>query len=644
LIKEKLSFEKFVERSRTVHSDKYEYTTYDGIDTKTTIICKIHGGFLQTPYGHMKGQGCPLCHFEKLSTLYSKGLEKFIIEANIIHDNLYDYSKCEYKNTKIPVEIGCKIHGSFFQRPDVHLRGFKCPKCSGLQKLNTEEFIKRAKAVHNDRYDYSLVAYSNTRTKIKIICPYDEHGIFEQVPNSHLQGRGCPKCLYHGEIETGKSLEKIFPFVNITHQHIIQHNGRKLVIDYFFIYNDIHYFVEYNGIQHYQSITFNGMQKDMADKNFIKQQVRDSFLKEYCNQNSINLIEIDSRKVSIPKIELYLRSVLPISDYSNLQLERSYAFEDVAIKQKKNICSSRLDADISSEIIRGVKLEVPLIASNMSTVVNANFCVQLSKLGALGILHRADDKNNILSSIKVIARECEWVAASIGIENNQFDFARNIIDAGCNIITIDVAHGFSDTVLDLAKKIKKNFPHIKIIVGNTTNENMIYECYDFVDAIKVGIAQGLACETKNTAGCTEKQFSAVLKFKNISKKFGMPIISDGGIREPADFTKAIAAGANSVMAGSIFAACPESAAPFVYINGKEQKLYAGMASEYVQNEWKGGLKSGTCAEGGVRYLDVGLSMDKLLERYSGALRSGITYAGANSIISFQQNVEFVRLT
>ena len=324
-------------------------------------------------------------------------------------------------------------------------------------------------------------------------------------------------------------------------------------------------------------------------------------------------------------------------------IERSYGFEDIAIKQKKNLVKSRLDVNIDTEIIRGIKRPLGLIAANMSTVINADFYIALYKAGAFGILHRADSKENIISDIKKVAKECEYVAASIGVENDQFDFCKDIIKNGCNVITIDIAHGYSDSVINLGKKIKLYNPEVKIILGNATNVDIIYETYHFADAIKVGIAQGLACETKNTAGCTEKQFSAVLRFKNISKDFGIPIISDGGIREPADFTKAIAAGANSIMAGSIFAACPESAEEYVTFKGETKKLYAGMASVYVQNKWKGGLKPGTCAEGGIRFLEPGPSLSKLLEIYAGALRSGITYAGGNDICSFQKNAEFISL-
>lgn len=333
-----------------------------------------------------------------------------------------------------------------------------------------------------------------------------------------------------------------------------------------------------------------------------------------------------------------------LSPVTSLQLmEKSFGFENIAIKQKKNICQSRLDVNIESEVIRGIRRPIPIIASNMSTVTNASFYIKIFKLGGLAILHRADTSENILESIRAVSKECDVVAASIGVDYDQFDFAKLMIRNGCNVITIDIAHGYSDYVLNIGKKIKQFSPSTKIILGNTTNVDLLHESYDFADAIKVGIAQGLACETKNTAGCTEKQFSAVLKFKHISKKFGMPIISDGGIREPADFTKAIAAGANSVMIGSVLAACPESAAETVVENYKTYKLYAGMASEYVQNKWKGGLKPGTCAEGGVRLLPVGDLLEDVLTYYSGALRSGITYSGNNNISSFQDNVEFVML-
>lgn len=321
----------------------------------------------------------------------------------------------------------------------------------------------------------------------------------------------------------------------------------------------------------------------------------------------------------------------------------SLNFKDVAIQQSYNICKSRLDTNISSEIIKGVVRKIPIIASNMSTVINSDFYIKLYELGAFAIMHRATTEDHIISEIKKISEKCEWVAASVGVTDNDFDLSKRLIRHGANIICIDIAHGLCKNSFDMAKKIKNFSKKIKIIIGNTTNTDIFCHGLRYIDCIKVGIANGLVCESKNTAGCNEGQFSSVYKFKQISRDLGIPIISDGGIREPADFTKAIAAGSSSVMAGSIFAKCPESAAEIIKIDNSFKKLYAGMASRYVQEKWKNGLKPGTCPEGKVVYLDIGESVEKLLERYCGALRSGITYSGANDILSFQDKVKFVRI-
>ena len=118
--------------------------------------------------------------------------EEFIAKARSKHGNRYDYSKVVYKKAKSEVEIICKIHGSFWQIPYSHLHGYGCPVCGGTQKSNTEEFIKKAKEKHGNRYDYSKVVYKNNRTKIKIICK--EHGVFLSRPYDHLKGKGCPVC------------------------------------------------------------------------------------------------------------------------------------------------------------------------------------------------------------------------------------------------------------------------------------------------------------------------------------------------------------------------------------------------------------------------------------------------------------------
>lgn len=325
------------------------------------------------------------------------------------------------------------------------------------------------------------------------------------------------------------------------------------------------------------------------------------------------------------------------------QFDLSLGFESIAIKQKRNICTSRLQVGTKSEIMRGVSVEIPIIAANMSTIINSDFLLKLFSLGSFGFMHRALPEADYLNEVTKVALSSPHVPVSVGVGLDQYELAQKLISKGANIILIDIAHGYSDEVINLGKKLKQNYSHIKLVLGNTTNVEMMYEVNDFADAVKVGIAQGLACETFQMTGCTEKQFSCVYKFKEISRQLGLPIISDGGTRSPSDFVKALGAGANSVMAGSVFARCPDSASPLVEHEGKQKKIYAGMASRYVQDNWKGGIKQGTCPEGTVKYLDPGVSVDQLLERYQGALRSGITYAGGKDVVSFQDSVEFIRL-
>jgi len=321
----------------------------------------------------------------------------------------------------------------------------------------------------------------------------------------------------------------------------------------------------------------------------------------------------------------------------NSTMPVSLGFEDIALQQKKAVISSRSQASISSEIIRDVHLEVPLIASNMNTVTNSEFCILLEKLGAMGVLHRADSDSNLEKETKKIARHNNLVAVSVGVGSSQFKLAKKLIRANANIIFIDVAHGYCQPVIELGKKIKQFTKNVHIVVGNTVHPGLFAESAEFASAVKVGIAQGFACETKNTAGITEKQFSAIQNCLTASKTYGLPIISDGGVREPADFVKAIAGGASSVMAGKIFAACPESAAD---INEDGKKIYAGMASRMVQEKWRGNVSNDT-PEGGTRLLDIGESVSKLVKRYSGALRSGISYSGASSVQELQQNASFI---
>ena len=180
----------FIKKAILVHGKQYDYSkvVYKHSHEKIGIICPVHGIFWQTPSGHLKGGGCPSCH--KIHDSNS-----FIEKAVKVHGNTYDYSETIYTDCNTPVNILCKEHGKFSQAPQVHIRGSGCPYCAGNIAYTTEEFISRAAKVHNNKYDYSEVHYTNKYTKVCIIC--SEHGKFLQRPMHHLKGTGCPKCGGH---------------------------------------------------------------------------------------------------------------------------------------------------------------------------------------------------------------------------------------------------------------------------------------------------------------------------------------------------------------------------------------------------------------------------------------------------------------
>ena len=190
----KLTEERFIRKAREVHGDKYDYSKveYKNITTKVCIICPDHGEFYQIPNSHIRGSGCSECGKLKSidGRIYTKGI--FIKKAREVHGDKYDYSKVEYKNSATKVCIICPDHGEFYQKSNSHLQGQGCPRCGGSEKLNTEEFVKKAREVHGDKYDYSKVEYKNSATKVCIICP--DHGEFYQIPSNHLGSQGCSKC------------------------------------------------------------------------------------------------------------------------------------------------------------------------------------------------------------------------------------------------------------------------------------------------------------------------------------------------------------------------------------------------------------------------------------------------------------------
>ena len=192
----KLTIETFITKANIVHNNRYNYDLVEYVNsrTKIKIICPIHGLFEQVAKEHLRGRGCSKCGKEsKALTQASQAKSEFKDKASLVHNNKYDYSLVEYINSRTKIKIICPVHGTWEQKPNDHLNGQGCPKCAYESKATPiQEFKERASVIHNSKYSYELVDYKNNYNKIDIICPI--HGEFTQTASNHLAGSGCPYC------------------------------------------------------------------------------------------------------------------------------------------------------------------------------------------------------------------------------------------------------------------------------------------------------------------------------------------------------------------------------------------------------------------------------------------------------------------
>lgn len=273
-----LTNQEFIDRSIEIHGLKYDYSLIDYINnrTKVKIVCLDHGTFEQIPFTHLDGTNCPKCGKKKIEKV------EFVNFARKIHGDKYDYSMVgEIKNNKQKVKIICVEHGIFDQSFNNHVsKKSGCPSCINRNiKSNSEEFIEKARKIHGDKYDYSLVDYKSNKVKVSIVCP--KHGIFEQEPASHLRLKcGCRKCRQSkGEIKIIEILESL----KIDFIYAYRVDG----FEFDFYLPPFNIMIEYDGEQHYRPIEYFG-----GEDKFIRQIHNDKIKNEYCHENNIRLIRI----------------------------------------------------------------------------------------------------------------------------------------------------------------------------------------------------------------------------------------------------------------------------------------------------------------------------------------------------------------
>jgi very-short-patch-repair endonuclease len=252
----KYSFDEFLEMANRVHENKFDYESarkqYVNLDFPISIVCKLHGEFTQLPSVHLISKcGCTKCGRESTSLVQRLTTEEFIKRSKLVHGDIYDYSKTIYTNQHQKVTIICMKHGDFEQDPSNHMNGVGCRRCTYICCL--DDFIQAASIKHNKLYDYSLVDYENSHKAVKIKCK--DCGIFEQTPNSHLRGSGCPSCI-------NKTEKKLYTFLKEKYNDIVKEykpewltnetTGRRYRFDFFI--PSLNIIIELDGGQHFKQV------------------------------------------------------------------------------------------------------------------------------------------------------------------------------------------------------------------------------------------------------------------------------------------------------------------------------------------------------------------------------------------------------
>ena len=333
-------------------------------------------------------------------------------------------------------------------------------------------------------------------------------------------------------------------------------------------------------------------------------------------------------------------------------IKESLTFDDVLLLPKySDVLPS--ETDISLSLTSKIKLKVPFLSSAMDTVTESRMAIAIAEAGGIGIIHRNLNIKEQTKEIIKVKKKKLFVGAAVGTNKDDIDRAKSLIANGCDLIVIDTAHGHSKKVLKILSKLKKLENSIPFCVGNIATAEAAKKLYNSgADIIKIGIGPGSICTTRMVAGIGVPQISAILEVKNALKKKKVKIISDGGIKFSGDIAKALAAGADAIMMGSIFAGTDESPGKKFKFKGKLYKQYRGMgsigamssgsANRYFQKNFKD--KSKFVPEGVEGRVEYKGSVSKIIFQLKGGLRSSMGYIGAKNLNQISKNAKFTKIT
>ena len=309
------------------------------------------------------------------------------------------------------------------------------------------------------------------------------------------------------------------------------------------------------------------------------------------------------------------------------------------------------EVSLKTQFTKNISLDIPIASAAMDTVTEAPMAIALAKEGGIGVLHKNMTAERQAEEVAKTKAAGFKVAAGVGITADAVNRAGLLVDAGVDAIVLDSAHGHSKGVVSTLKKIKKAFQGIDVVVGNVATAEGTRDLIEAgADAVKVGIGPGSICTTRVVAGVGVPQLTAIYDAAEAAKPYGVPIIADGGLRYSGDIVKALAAGASTVMCGSILAGADETPGDIIedFKNGKKFKVYRGMGSI---DAMEAGSRDRYFQTGAMKLVPEGIvgkvpykgPVGDILYQLIGGLRSGMGYCGAHTIEELW-NARFVRIT
>ena len=349
--------------------------------------------------------------------------------------------------------------------------------------------------------------------------------------------------------------------------------------------------------------------------------------------------------------------------------KKGLTFDDVLlIPAESHVLPNEVKLD--TKLAPNLQLHIPLISAGMDTVTEGNMAIAMAENGGLGVIHKNLSIEAQVDEVKKAKGKTVdpnlphpavdnqgrlLAAAAVGVTSDTFERAEILLEAGADAIVIDTAHGHSAGVLRKIKEIREHFPNATLIAGNVATGEGTAALFDAgVDVVKVGIGPGSICTTRIVAGVGVPQITAIYDAASVAQKYGKKIIADGGIKYSGDVVKALAAGGNAVMLGSMFSGTTEAPGTIFTNEGKQFKSYRGMGSVGAMSQQHG--SSDRYFQGGVneanKLVPEGVEalvpykgdVSNIIYQIDGGLRAGMGYVGAGTIEELIENSQFVQIT